>query len=154
MTPQAVDLETLKGLYADQSAKLMENTRMAVSDMMNTVREEFDLQNRALKEEVKGTNSKMQAMDHRLQQLVGRVETLERRGPSGPAVTGAIPAAADDRHKYTLVYGGWPRIYPQTHLDTVECSAGQTRPGGHDRHHCLYNGPTKIAGTSNFCCAG
>ena len=100
----AVDLETPKSLLAEQSAQLMENTRMAVSNMMAGVKEDLDLHKREIKEEVHATNVKVQTMDDRLQMLTGRVEALERKGPlaAAPAI-----AAAVDRHKFTLVYGGW-----------------------------------------------
>ena len=109
-TGAAVDLETLKGLLAEQSAQLMENTRMAVSNMMAGVEEDLDLHKREIKEEVHAANVKVQTMDDRLQLLAGRVEALERKEPSAAA---PALAAADDRHKFTLVYGGWPRESPR-----------------------------------------
>ena len=107
--PMPVDLETLRGLLAEQVAVIQEAHREALSQAVDGLRADLDGHKRELRREIKAAEESVQqrvdATDVKLESLVARVVQLEQRG--GADHSGAPPAP--ERHRCTLVYGGWQR---------------------------------------------
>ena len=108
--PLAVDVETLRGLLAEQSAQLLEKVmkgqREQVENMATELRTEMQAGHATISQEVRAQGQQLKELqgDHR--QVLQRLEKLEREG-STSASTVAEPDL--EKHKYTLIFGGWPR---------------------------------------------
>ena len=101
-----VDLETLKKLLADQAAQINETQRTCLSQAITGLRQDFETHRDELKKDLHGTSIRVTSVEETLATVQERLTKLEQReAPSGEKG----PTSLDDRHKYTLVYGGWPK---------------------------------------------
>ena len=114
---EQLDVNTLRGLLADQAASINETQRAAIADAMSGLRKDLEKHRAEIKQEMAHTNSKVQSLEDSVLALQGRVQQLEAKGAESGAAAGASGDGADsDRHKFTLVYGGWERDTPRKQL--------------------------------------
>ena len=101
-----VDLETLRGLLADQAAQINETQRSCLSQAIAGLRSDFEAHRDELKRDLHGTSVRVTAVAQKLTFMQERLVKLEA---GERTANDAGQASGDDRHKYTLVYGGWPK---------------------------------------------
>ena len=100
-----VDLETLKGLLADQAAQINETQRACLSQAVTGLRADFEAHRDELKRDLHGTSLRVTAVEEKMSAMQDRLAKLERGDRPAAGSAGTM----DDRHKFTLVYGGWPK---------------------------------------------
>ena len=101
----SLDLETFKGLLAEQAAQINETQRHALAELMSGLRKDLETHKEEIRQEVKTAEKKVTVVESQVANLMDRVAKLEGGAPNG----GVSVPGLDDRHRYTLVYGGWPR---------------------------------------------
>ena len=135
-----VDLEMLKQLLADQSAMILEQQRTNMTDMLRGLRDEIKEGDSKLlaeiqtqKKDIGDLKARAEGVDDRLRRLeqagekgtspdiLDRIQKLETAGGSSMASTGE-PAGAE-RHRFTLIFGGWKKDSPRK-LIVEELHAG------------------------------
>ena len=100
-----IDVETFKSLLAEQAAQINETQRLAMADMMANFRKDLDEHKSVVQQELRQTCQRAENTEKKIGDLAARVGMLE--SAQGKAQMGAT--GQDDRHKFTLVFGGWPR---------------------------------------------
>ena len=126
-----VDLAALKTLLADQSASLLEQNRAAMQEMMGDLKKEI----RQGDEEIKATLAVQttqitELQDHKVE-VLRRLEALEARQGAAQTSHLVTDSASLDRHKSTLVFGGWPRETPKAVIISET----------HSAHHSILRHP-------------
>ena len=153
-----VDLAALKTLLADQSASLLEQNRAAMQEMMGDLKKEI----RQGDEEIKATLAVQttqitELQDHKVE-VLRRLEALEARQGAAQTSHLVTDSASLDRHKSTLVFGGWPRETPkaviisETHSAQAILAQGllaqavsESKRSRDPAPPCLRNGGTRLS---------
>ena len=102
----AINMEALRGLFAEQAAAIGETQRVAIGEAVSSLRSNFEGYRDEIRREVQQHAEKVSDVQAQMRKLVERVDKLER-GAAENAAGGT--GTGDDKHLYTLVYGGWPR---------------------------------------------
>ena len=117
-----VDLESLKGLLAEQAAQINESQRASLAEFVQGIRREMDDHRREVRHELEARDTKVQAIEDKVEGLAGKVDKLLQGGVER---AGGV-THDEERHKYTLVYGGFPKDTPRAELlKKLEDAMGQ-----------------------------
>ena len=115
----SVDIETLRSLLAEQSAvlldKVMEGQRQQMQQLAGDLRAEIHQSESAVKEELQAHAQDIGGIKKEQTELAMRLQKLETQGVPGStaSVSTAMEASNPDRHKFTLIFGGWQRDTPR-----------------------------------------
>ena len=93
--PVQLDVETLRGLLAEQAASIAESERIALADAIGGLKQDFDLHKAEVRRELGDTAARVQGFEEKFQGLVDRVGKLEE-APIRAAGPGEGPSM-DDR---------------------------------------------------------
>ena len=112
-TKVSLDIETLRGLLAEQSATLLDNVMQAQKDQMSAMaselRQEMKSHNEALRSDIRKETSSQAAVIQELktnqQDVLARLQKLENGSP-GASTMEPINL---ERHRFTLIFGGWSK---------------------------------------------
>ena len=104
-----VDLDTLRSLMAEQTQGMLEQQRVGMKDMMQQLRDEIRQGDEGVKAVLQEQSKSIEELKTQKDDILQRLQKLEdRRG----TVSNASTTEGDgswDRHKTTLVLGGWDR---------------------------------------------
>ena len=146
-TGAAVDVETFKMLLAEQAAKINEAHRHQMADMMQGLRQDLDDHKEELRQEIKITEGKVDATERKLQELATRVTKLESSDSTGRRDL----VGSDERHRFTLVYGGWPRESARKDiLKDIDSALGRLDLKGLIDHPAFTTGPRRSLALQTF----
>ena len=102
-----LSMEALRSLFAQQAAIISETQRTTLNEVVASLRHDLEGHRAEVRQEVQLAVQKVEGVDARLEQLMQRVDKLEKFEKSG--VQKANEGASDDsKHLCTLIYGGWP----------------------------------------------
>ena len=106
-----VDIETLKGLFTEQSATLLEHQRKVTEETLRGLRQEMQQSETRVRQEVKHQSDEIAGLKDANKDIVKRLEALESQPSSTASTTlgDGVAHPEKDKHKFTLVFGGWPR---------------------------------------------
>ena len=112
----AVDIDTLRALLAEQSASLLDKVMVGqqrqMEQLAGQLRTEIKTSETAVKEELQAQAGDIKSVKREQADLSLRLQKLEAQGPTGSiasASTAVMDASNSDRHRFTLVFGGWPK---------------------------------------------
>ena len=104
-----VDLDTLRALMTEQTQGMLEQQRACMKEMMKQLRDEMqqgdDEVKQILKEQAEGIHELKTQKD----EILDRLKKLEDARGSASNASTAEGDGGWDRHKTTLVFGGWDR---------------------------------------------
>ena len=130
VAPGVVDVATLKNLLAEQSANFLEQQRATMSEMMRSLREELRQGDEAILAEVRAQQREIEEVRSGQATTVARLEKLEQAAPhgvsqeildrlqvletkGGSSTVSTFEPSGTERHRFTLIFGGWPRDSPR-----------------------------------------
>ena len=112
----AVDIDTLRALLAEQSASLLDKVMVGqqrqMEQLTGQLRTEIKTSETANREELQAQAGDIKSVKKEQADLSLRLQKLEAQGPTGSiasASTAVMDASNSDRHRFTLVFGGWPK---------------------------------------------
>ena len=127
-----VDIETLRGLLAEQSSalldKVMTGQKAQLQELAGDLRKELKTKEESVRAESALHAGEIKALKAGQDALVARLDKIEAKGgTSSASMSTVMEASNSDRHRCTLVFGGWPRDCPrktitdQVHQALREC---------------------------------
>ena len=105
--PLSVDMDILRQMMADQVAQIASAQKTALNEVAAALRKDIDDCKADLQKGQKETDKRVDDVEGKVGRLLQRVERLEQ---------GAAPSGAreeEERHRTTLVWGGWGRETPR-----------------------------------------
>ena len=106
-----VDIEMLKSLFAEQSATLLDQQRRAMEETKTELRREVRQGEERVMAEMRQNTDKISELQNQNSDIQKRLTALETRPMATSASSTAIPegVAHTDKHKFTLIFGGWAK---------------------------------------------
>ena len=109
-----VDVETLRGLLAEQSASLLDQVMRGQKEQLTAVTKELrqEMQDgqvalkTELQQEIRGQSAAVQTLQADQKDILARLQKLENGTSSG---TSTIEPVNLERHRFTLIFGGWSK---------------------------------------------
>ena len=148
-----VDVETLRSLLAEQSAslldKVMQGQREQIEAVSKELRQEIrqteDTVKQELREQAKGLQELRSSHDDVLQ----RLQKLEQTNSSGSSTT--MEPVNLERHKFTLIFGGWSKETPRrTVVDQLHKALQELELTGSTDHPGFTTGPRRALALMQF----
>ena len=107
-----VDVETLRGLLAEQTATLMDRVMQGqkeqLASLATELRTEFRQGEEEVKQEVKIQRQSIQELQQDNKHMAARIAKLEQHQGSSSGASTAEPISLE-RHRFTLIFGGWSK---------------------------------------------
>ena len=109
-----VDIETLRGLLAEQSAALLDKVmlgqRRQMQDLAGELRGEIKQSEDSVRADVRAQAGELAEMKQEQSSMAMRLQKLEAQGSGSTAsMSTVMDSTTAERHRFTLIFGGWPR---------------------------------------------
>ena len=148
-----VDVETLRALLAEQSAslidKVMAGQQAQLEAVATSIRAEVKESQGTIMEEVRAQGDQIKGVQLEQQSMMERLRKLEI-GASTSGSSTAEPVNVE-RHKYTLVYGGWARDTPKRIIiEQLHSALKELGVAAHTDNPCFTTGPRRTMCLQQF----
>ena len=148
-----VDAETLRSLLAEQSASLLEKVMQGQREQIEAVRTDLRQEIRqtedAVKQELREQSKGLQELRSGHKDVLARVQKLEQANSSGSSTT--MEPVNLERHKFTLIFGGWSRETPRhTVVDQLHKALQELDLTGSTDHPGFTTGPRRALALMQF----
>ena len=114
-----MDIETLRTFLAEQSAVLLDKVMSGQMQQMQQLawdlRTEIKQSEEAVRSELEVQRGDLGDIKKEQADLAMRIQKLESQKTAGSVASAStvMEASNSERHKYTLIFGGWPRDFSQ-----------------------------------------
>ena len=148
-----VDVETLRALLAEQSAslidKVMAGQQAQLEAVATSIRAEVKESQGVIMEEVRTQGEQLKGVQQEQQTMLERLRKLEV-GASTSASSTVEPVNVE-RHKYTLVHGGWARDTPKRIIiEQLHTALKELGVAGYTDNPCFTTGPRRTMCLQQF----